>query len=163
LSEAPPESAASQDGRASLDRVEITYECDAASLETLAGRLSEALSRPLHRQESPRTGAWYSSHDLASFTRARKAGDVAATRRMEEELRNRPVLVVRRNDAAHGVPAVEASPFLLTTTASAAQLEDLESRLRAAGLAFRERGRAPRPAARAAAESSPPPRRPQRR
>ncbi len=156
-------SEATRDGGASRDRVEVTYGCDAASLEALVGQLSGALSRPLHRQESPRTGAWYSSHDLSSFTRARKAGDVAATRRIEEELRDRPVLVVRRNDAAPGSSVADASPFLLTTTASAEQLQDLERRLGVAGVAFRERSRAPRPGARTAAASGPSqPRRPER-
>lgn len=133
--------------------MEVTYGCEASSLEALAGQVTAALSRPLHRQESPRTGAWYSSHDLASFTRARKAGDVATAGRIEEELRNQPVLVVRRGDAGPGAPAADASPFLLTTTAFTEQLEDLEGRLRAAGVAFRERSRALRPAARAQAAS----------
>jgi len=131
-----------------IDRVEVTYECAAESLEALAGQLTAALSRPLHRQESPRTGGWYSSHDLSSFTRARKAGDVAATNRMEEALRNQPVLVVRRSDVAPSASAADARAFLLTTTASAEDLHGLENRLRLAGVVFRERSKSPRPALR---------------
>jgi hypothetical protein len=144
--------------------LEVTYGCHAASLETLVGQLSGALSRPLHRQESPRTGAWYSSHDLASFTRARKVGDAATASRIEEELRNQPVLVVRRSDAAPGPSAADGSPFLLTTTALAEELADLERKLHAAGVAFQERRRAVRPVARAQkASGSSKPHRPGRR